>query len=118
MKAVHVQYFAILREQRGAAAEKLETDAPDPGALYAELRQRYGFTLPVERVRAAVNGDFVPISRPLRAGYHEFSYPRSLGADDVQALPHFDRSGCAAAGAAEPTRRSVRHLRGLGAGPK
>jgi len=68
MKAVRVQYFAILREQRGVAEEKLETDAPTPEALYAVLRERYAFTLPVERIRAAVNGDFVAGSAPLRDG--------------------------------------------------
>jgi len=68
MKAVHVQYFAILREQRGLTAEKLETDASDPATLYAQLREQHGFTLPVERVRAAINGDFAPISQVLRDG--------------------------------------------------
>ena len=46
MKTVHVQYFAILREQRGVAAEKLATEAATPGALYDELRARHGFSLP------------------------------------------------------------------------
>jgi molybdopterin converting factor subunit 1 len=68
MKAVQVQYFAILREQRGLAEEKLETEAPTPAALYDELRARYAFTLPVERIRAAVNGDFVAVSEPLQDG--------------------------------------------------
>jgi len=68
MKAVRVQYFAILREQRGVADEKIETDAATPGVLYAALRERHGFTLPIDRVRAAVNGDFVPMSGPLKDG--------------------------------------------------
>ncbi len=63
-----VQYFAILREQRGLGQESLETVAATPDALYAELRARHGFTLPGDRIRAAVNATFVAGDAPLRAG--------------------------------------------------
>lgn len=65
---VHVEYFAILREQRGVPAETLSTTAATPDALYAELRARHRFTLPPERVRAAVNDEFVTATTPLREG--------------------------------------------------
>lgn len=65
---VRVQYFAILREQRGLADETLATAAPTPAALYAELRARHRFTLPAERVRAAVNDEFVAPDASLREG--------------------------------------------------
>jgi molybdopterin synthase sulfur carrier subunit len=68
MITVHVQYFAILREQRGCSEESLNTAAPTPVALYEELRARHGFTLPAGRVRAAVNGAFVAGEPPLRDG--------------------------------------------------
>ena len=68
MKTLHVQYFALLREQRGLPAETLATDAPDAAALYAELAARHGFTLPETRLRAAINGDFAPWSAPLHNG--------------------------------------------------
>ncbi len=68
MITVHVQYFAILREQRGCAEENLTTAAGTPAALYDELRARHGFTLPGERVRAAVNDAFVAAASPLRDG--------------------------------------------------
>jgi len=63
-----VQYFAILREQRGLGQETLETSAATPDALYAELRARHGFTLPGDRIRAAVNDTFVAGDAPLHAG--------------------------------------------------
>ena len=44
MISVTVQYFAILREQRGRSAETLVTAAATPEALYAELRARHGLT--------------------------------------------------------------------------
>ncbi len=68
MITLQVQYFAILREQRGLGAETLSTPAATPGALYEELRARHGFTLPGDRVRAAVNDAFVDSAAPLREG--------------------------------------------------
>jgi sulfur-carrier protein len=65
-KKIHVQYFAILREQRGLAQENLVTEAGTAEELYHELRARHGFTLPPERLRAAVNDEFAPWSAPLR----------------------------------------------------
>jgi molybdopterin converting factor subunit 1 len=65
---LHVQYFAILREQRGLAQEKVATGTATPAALYEELRARHGFTLGAERIRAAVNDEFVVADRPLREG--------------------------------------------------
>jgi molybdopterin converting factor small subunit len=68
MVNVVIQYVAILREERGLPGEEISTQAGTPGALYAELRALHGFTLPPERVRAAVNDEFVPVSTPLRDG--------------------------------------------------
>lgn len=68
MITLHIQYFAILREQRGVSQEKLSTAASTPAALYEELRGRHGFSLPGDRVRAAVNDVFVDASAPLREG--------------------------------------------------
>ena len=65
---ITVQYFAILREQRGLMEEKLTTTAATPTALYEELRSRHKFTLPADRVRAAVNDEFVSAGAPLRDG--------------------------------------------------
>ena len=68
MTSVHLHYFAVLREQRGLASEVLSTPAADAAALYAELRARHGFTLPVDRVRVAIDGEFAPWNTPLREG--------------------------------------------------
>ena len=68
MLNLHIQYFAILREQRGVSQEKLATTAATPGALYDELRGRHHFTLPADRIRAAVNDTFVDAASPLRDG--------------------------------------------------
>ncbi len=68
MPSLHVQYFAILREQRGVSEENVTTAAATPAALYDELRARHRFTLPGDRVRAAVNDAFVDSAASLRDG--------------------------------------------------
>ena len=68
MISVTVQYFAILREQRGLAEELLATTAATPTALYEELRGRHKFTLPADCVRAAVNDEFVAATAGLHDG--------------------------------------------------
>lgn len=65
---IHVSYFALLREQRGLAAETLTTEATDAATLYEALRAQHRFTLPTDRLRVAINGDFVPWPAPLAAG--------------------------------------------------
>ncbi|MFI5357102.1 MAG: MoaD/ThiS family protein [Opitutales bacterium] len=65
---LHLQYFALLREQRGRNEETVETAATSPAALYMELAAAHKFTLPFDRVRAAVNGAFVPADAALQPG--------------------------------------------------
>lgn len=79
MTPVTVEYFAILREQRGTARESLETAAATPDALYEELRARHAFTLPADRIRAAVNGAFTRGDAPLRPGDHVVFIPPVAG---------------------------------------
>jgi molybdopterin converting factor small subunit len=57
-KQVHVQYFALLREQSGMAGEICATSAQTPRELFGELSKRYSFSLPVERLAVAVNNEF------------------------------------------------------------
>lgn len=68
MISIQVQYFALLREQRGLDQERLTSAAATPAALYEELKMRHGFTLPNSDVRAAVNDSFVAADTILREG--------------------------------------------------
>jgi molybdopterin converting factor subunit 1 len=64
---VRLEYFALLREQRGLGAETVETSAGTARDLYRELASAYGFTLGVERVRVAINNEFASWERLLAA---------------------------------------------------
>jgi molybdopterin converting factor small subunit len=65
---IRVQYYALLREQAGRSDETLTTGARDARELYAELSQRYAFTLPAEMLRVAINAEFGEWSQPLKSG--------------------------------------------------
>ena len=67
-RRVHVQYYAVLRERAGIAAESVETDANDAAALYDELSARRGLAFPRAMLRVAVNDEFADWSRPLADG--------------------------------------------------
>jgi molybdopterin synthase sulfur carrier subunit len=55
--SVTVLYFSSLRDAAGLASEVI--DRPESlTVLYQSLRERHGFSLPPERLRVAVNGEF------------------------------------------------------------
>lgn len=68
MKAVTVQYFALLREQAGRAEETVTTGAATAAELFGELRARHGFTLEAAALKVALNDEFARWDAALRAG--------------------------------------------------
>jgi molybdenum cofactor guanylyltransferase len=68
MTAIHIDYYAALRERCGRQQETLETGASTPLELYAELRARYGFPWPPDSLQVAVNDEFRAWTEPLTAG--------------------------------------------------
>ena len=68
MNRIHVQYYAVLREQAGTSDEILMSAATTPADLYQELRTRHGFSLAPELLRVAINDEFCDWSRPLGSG--------------------------------------------------
>jgi molybdenum cofactor guanylyltransferase len=65
---LQLQYFAILREQAGKRSEAITTTAQTPAALYAELQQRYGFTLGSAQLKIAINNEFCDWQQRLKSG--------------------------------------------------
>jgi molybdopterin converting factor subunit 1 len=57
-KKVRIQYFAVLRDQRGMSTETLSTAAKTPRDLYDELRVQHGFTMGADRLGVAINDEF------------------------------------------------------------
>ncbi len=65
IKTVRVDYFALLKEQRGLASEKLQTECATVLELYEELQKRYGFSLKHTSIAVALNDEFADWSRAL-----------------------------------------------------
>jgi molybdopterin synthase sulfur carrier subunit len=55
---VRVLYFASLRDVAGRNEETLDVAMMPLAQLYDDARTRYGFTLPRERLRVAIDGAF------------------------------------------------------------
>ncbi len=67
-KTVQVNYFALFRDQRGLANERLNTEAQTLADLYDELKAKYGFSLPRHNLRVAKNDEFCQWDAPLNQG--------------------------------------------------
>jgi molybdopterin converting factor subunit 1 len=68
MNTVHVNYFAVLREQAGRRRETVETEAETLLDLYRDRARAHGFSLSPDRVRVAVDIDYVTMDTPVTDG--------------------------------------------------
>jgi len=68
MKTIHIQYFAVLRELAGCSHETVPTEAETAAQLYAELVERYGFSLEPDQIRVVVNDTFGDFTATLGDG--------------------------------------------------
>ncbi|CAN5727757.1 MoaD/ThiS family protein [soil metagenome] len=65
-KTIHIQYFALMREERGLSKESYDTDARNAQELFEELKQKYNFSLDAERLKVSINDQFENWSHTLR----------------------------------------------------
>jgi len=63
-----IQYYAHLREQRGENEEELDIDTTSLKDLYAQLKEKYQFTLNENQLRVSVNNKFVPWEQNISEG--------------------------------------------------
>ncbi len=68
MNRLMVTYYALLREKRGCATEKVETTARTAAELYDELCGEYGLRLPRNVVKVSINHELQPWDTPLKNG--------------------------------------------------
>lgn len=65
---VSVQYFALLREERGCREEEVTTTAVNTRELFEELRAHHGFSLQITQLKVVVNEEFCDWTTPLKEG--------------------------------------------------
>jgi molybdopterin converting factor subunit 1 len=68
MKKLHIEYYALLREQAGVNRQSVSSDAMTPAQLYAQLSAEHGFDLSPGQLRAVVNEEFVNWEHELHDG--------------------------------------------------
>jgi molybdopterin converting factor subunit 1 len=68
VKAIEVQYYAILRDQVGRRSERVETGAVTAAELFDELAARHGLKLTRTSMRVAINEEFGDWQQTLRSG--------------------------------------------------
>ena len=57
-KTIHIQYFALLREERGLSQESVSTQAETAEDLFEELKSKYHFRLSTNLLRVSINAEF------------------------------------------------------------
>jgi MoaD family protein len=67
-KLIHVQYFAVLREECGQNAEVVRTKAATACDLYEDLCRKYGFRLTSDALRVCINDEFCAWKTHLKTG--------------------------------------------------
>ena len=67
-KRVHLEYYALLREQRGVDSETIETDLNSYAELYDFLCEEHGFSVSREQLRIARNESFADFSDTITDG--------------------------------------------------
>lgn len=63
-----IQYYALLKDERGLDAETVDCDAANPRELYAWLQSQHGLTLPNEALKVAINDHFSDWDQALSEG--------------------------------------------------
>ena len=65
-KKVNIQYYAVLREERGLSSEAVATPAETVAQLYEELKCQHRFKLSTDVLRVAINNEFCDWQRSLK----------------------------------------------------
>ncbi len=65
-KTIHIQYYALLREERGVSKESISTNAKDLKTLYSELQKKHKLSLSTDILRVALNNQYAPWTSPIK----------------------------------------------------
>ena len=78
-KEITIEYFAVFLQKRGVQRETLHTESATVRELFAELKEKFGFTLPEHTVKVAVNEKVVPWNASLNSGDKVLFIPTIAG---------------------------------------
>ena len=63
-----IKYFASLREQANKNDEEITEEFVNAFDLYQSLKEKYQFSLTVDQIKVAVNGEYQDFQTPIIAG--------------------------------------------------
>ena len=78
-KTIHIQYYALLREERGLSQEAYSTNAKTVQELYLELQKKFKFKLTPDLLRVAINDEFAHWNTALKSDDHVVFIPPVSG---------------------------------------
>ena len=55
---LNIEYYAMLREERGCQSETIKTDAITVADLFQKLKKKHSFSLNQKTLRVAINNEF------------------------------------------------------------
>lgn len=65
---IRVRYFASLRDEAGLSEELIENSFYSAFDLYQFLKSKHGFSLNIEEIRVAINGEFGELKASVSPG--------------------------------------------------
>lgn len=68
IKAVHIRYFASLRECAGCDSESIAVECHTYSDLYTYLAKKYSFQLPESMIQVAVDDQFSALDTVIESG--------------------------------------------------
>ena len=68
MKNIQIQYYALLREERGIQRETLTTESNTARQLYEALTAKHKFSLTCNQLTLAINDEFMPWDSTITSG--------------------------------------------------
>ena len=67
-KKIYIEYYAILREERGLDKETIETQVSTAKDVYYQLKKEYGFSFDIKSLQLAINDEFSQWNKTIKSG--------------------------------------------------
>ena len=79
LKKIYIQYYALLREERGIQDEIINTHARTVKELYLQLQKKFKFRLSTDLIKVSINNEFVDWNTVLKSEDHVVFIPPVAG---------------------------------------
>lgn len=67
-KKIEIRYFAMLREEAQKDKESIQTTAKTADEIYAEIKQKYNFSLEANQLKLSLNQKYADMQAEIKDG--------------------------------------------------